>query len=143
MTDAVEESTDETGTEPVEVVEVELDKAGRQVREGKYSFKVPDGHPEQGNEIKKTFPYVKCTDDSQAVATLKERKWKLRDIVNDKLKAGARSNAYQNALMPYRPSEVSQADIRARMIRDLIRSKVPEALAIKTIDMALATTTTQ
>lgn len=140
MTDAVEESTDETETAPVEIVGAATDEIGRQVLEGKFSFKVPDGHPEQGREIKKTFSYAKCVDDKQAVATLNERKWKLRDIINDKIKASARSNSYQNALMPYRPSEVSQEDIRARMIRDLIRSKVPEALAIKTIDAALATT---
>lgn len=139
MTDAVEESSDETGTTPVAVVDVETDEMGRQVLEGKFSFKVPDGHPEQGNEVKKTFSYVNCTDDAQAVATLKDRKWKLRDIINDKIKASARSNSYQNALMPYRPSEVSQADIRARMIRDLIRSKVPEDRAIEIIDSALGT----
>ena len=62
----------------------------------------------------------------------------LRDLVNDELKGRARSNAYQNAVMPYRPSEVSQADIRTRMIRDLIRSGVSEAVATSVIDSALA-----
>ena len=134
MTDAVEETTEGTET----AVEVRTDETGRKLLMGAFSFKVPEGHPEQGNKIDKTFEYIECIDDVQAVATLKEKKWQLREIINDKLKASARSTSYQNALMPYRPSDVSQADIRARMIRDLVRSKVPEAIAIATIDTVLA-----
>lgn len=134
MTDAVEETTE--GAEVA--IEVRTDETGRKILTGAFTFKVPEGHPEQGNKIDKTFEFIECIDDVQAVATLKERKWQLREIVNDKLKASARSNSYQNALMPYRPSEVSQADIRARMIRDLVRSGVPETIAITTIDAALS-----
>ena len=133
MTDAVEETTEGTET----AVEVRTDETGRKILTGAFSFKVPEGHPQQGDKIDKTFEYIECIDDMQAVATLKERKWQLREIVNDKMKAAARSNSYQNALMPYRPSEVSQADIRSRLIRDLVRSGVPEAIAINTIDGAL------
>lgn len=167
MTDAVEETTEGTAT----AEEVRTDNQGRRLLTGGFGFKIPDGHPDQGQQVDKTFEYLECISDlvtfetdqeaaealrkselklrnliavflshRSALTTLVERDWNLTAIVNDKLKAGARSNAYQNALMPYRPSEVSQADIRARMIRDLIRSKVPEALAIKTIDAALATT---
>ncbi len=140
MTDAVEETTE--GTSEAEAVET--DERGRKKLVGGFSFKVPDGHPQQGEKIDKSFPYLECVDDRQAADTLKEKQekgmggWRLRDIVNDKLKASSRSNAYQNALMPYRPSEVPQADIRARMIRDLIRSGVPEGLATTTIDGVLA-----
>lgn len=105
---------------------------------GAFSFSVPEGHPEQGKKIEKSFDYTQCENDQEAVSTLKTREWKLTDLVNDKLKSAARSNSYQNALMPYRPSETSQADIRLRMIRDLIRSGVPEALATSTIDGVLA-----
>ena len=133
MTDAVEETTE--GTEVA--VEMRTDETGRKILTGAFSFKVPEGHPEQGNKIDKTFDYIECIDDRQAVAMLDERKWKLRELINDKLKASARSNSYQNALMPYRPSEVSQADIRSRLIRDLVRSGVPETIAITTINAAL------
>jgi hypothetical protein len=59
-------------------------------------------------------------------------------MVNDNLKANARSNAYQAALLPYRPSEVSAEDIKERMIRDYIRLGIPEDTARKQVEALLA-----
>lgn len=96
---------------------------------GKFSFKVPEGHPEQGKKIEKTFEYNVCDDDNDAQTVLTEKGWSLKDLVNDRLKSSARSNAYQAALMPYRPSEVSEEDIVERMVRDFIRIGVDEETA--------------
>jgi hypothetical protein len=57
------------------------------------------------------------------------------------LKANARSNAYQAALLPYRPSEVTPDEIKERMVRDYIRLGVPEDAARKQVDSLLAAQT--
>lgn len=66
-----------------------------------------------------------------------DKKLSLLEMVNDKLKANARSNAYQAALLPYRPSEVSPEDIKERMVRDYIRLGVPEAMARAQVEALL------
>lgn len=96
---------------------------------GKFTFKVPEGHPEAGKKIEKSFDYKECTDPAEAQAVMDDKKWSLVDMVNENLKASARSNAYQAALLPYRPSEVSQEDIIERMVRDYIRVGVAEDVA--------------
>lgn len=106
----------------------------------KFTFKVPEGHAQAGQTIEKSFEYKVCDTDDQALSVLNEKNWKLRDMVNDNLKANARSNGYQAALLPYRPSEVSQEDIKERMVRDFIRLGVPEAAARAQVDSLLATT---
>lgn len=63
-------------------------------------------------------------------------------MVNDNLKANARSNAYQAALLPYRPSEVSPAEIQERMVRDYIRLGIPEDVARAQVSGLLASTQT-
>ena len=105
---------------------------------GKFSFAVPEGHPEQGKKVEKGFEYDLCETDAEATTTIEGRKWTLVNLVNDKLKSSARSNSYQNALMPYRPSEVSQDDIKARMIRDYIRLGIPEDVATAQVNSLLA-----
>ena len=67
-----------------------------------------------------------------------EKKWNLVSLVNDNLKANARSNAYQAALLPYRPSEVSPDEIKERMVRDFIRLGVSEDTARKQVESLLA-----
>jgi hypothetical protein len=109
-----------------------------QVGEGHFKFDVPEGHTEAGEEKKGSFAFQQCDDEKEAVQALKDREWGLVKLVNDKLRQTARSNAYQNALAPYRPSEVSQDDIRARMIRDYIRMEIPEKVAREQIDALLA-----
>src|SRR6478609_6345355 len=102
----------------------------------KFTITVPEGHPEAGKKVEKAFEYQVCETEQEAQDTLKKKStdaegkpldngWTLKDLVNDKIKSNARSNAYQNALLPYRPSEVSEDVIRERAIRDLIRLGMP------------------
>lgn len=107
---------------------------------GKFSFKVPEGHADAGKKVEKSFDYSEVETPEEANTVLAEKKWKLEDLVNDTLKANARSNAYQSALLPYRPSEVSQEDIVERMVRDYIRLGIPEDTARKQVTAMLAAT---
>lgn len=104
----------------------------------KFSFTVPEGHAEAGKKIEKGFDYKVCETQDEAETILKEKNLSIVEMVNDKLKANARSNAYQAALLPYRPSEVSQDDIKERMIRDYIRLGIPEDTARKQVEALLA-----
>ena len=105
---------------------------------GKFSFAVPDGHPQAGEKIEKAFDYKQVENIDEANSVMTEKKWSLVDMVNDNLKANARSNAYQAALLPYRPSEVTPEDIKERMIRDYIRLGIPEDTARKQVEALLA-----
>lgn len=105
---------------------------------GKFTFKVPDGHPQAGEKIEKAFEYSQTESESEAQQVLIDKKWNLKEVVDDILKANARSNAYQAALLPYRPSEVPQEDIVERMVRDFIRLGMPEELARKEVLSTLA-----
>ena len=105
---------------------------------GKFTFAIPDGHPQAGEKVEKTFDYKVCNTDAEANEVLTEKKWSLTGLVNDSLKANARSNAYQAALLPYRPSEVTPDEIRERMIRDYIRLGVPEDAARKQVESMMA-----
>ena len=105
---------------------------------GKFSFSVPEGHPKVGEKIEKTFDYQVCNTPDEASATIAEKKWNVVAMVNDVLKANARSNAYQSALLPYKASEVEPETIKERMIRDYIRLNVPEDVARKQVEALLA-----
>ena len=105
---------------------------------GKFTFKVPDGHAEAGKQIEKAFDYDKCETEAEATAVIADKKWNIVSMVNDVLKANARSNAYQAALLPYRPSEVSEEDIAERMVRDYIRLGFSEEIARETVTKMLA-----
>ena len=107
---------------------------------GKFTFAVPEGHAEAGKKIEKSFDFKQCETTDEASAVIAEKKWNVVDMVNDNLKQNARSNAYQAALLPYRPSEVSAEDIRERMIRDYIRLGVSEEIARKQVEALLAAT---
>lgn len=104
---------------------------------GKFTFKVPEGHPEAGKVIEKAFEYPQVADDAEASAVIADKKWSLVGMVNDVLKANARSNAYQAALLPYRPSEVSPEDIKERMVRDYIRLGISEDVARAQVEALL------
>lgn len=101
---------------------------------GKFTFKVPEGHPEAGKKIEKSFEYSETETNDEATSVMADKKWSLKEMVDETLKANARSNAYQAALLPYRPSEVSPEDIKERMIRDYIRLGVPEDAARKQVE---------
>src|SRR5215218_8253721 len=107
-------------------------------KKGKFSFAGPQGHTETGNKIEKTFEYKVCNSDNEALEVIRDKKWSVAALVNDSLKANARSSAYQAALLPYRPSEVSQEDIVERMVRDYIRLGVSEEIARKQVSAMLA-----
>lgn len=111
-----------------------------QVGEGHFKFEVPEPHELAGEEKKGSFTYEVCDNEQEAVKTLKDREWGLVKVINDKLRQTARSNAYQNALAPYRPQSetVTPAVIKARMIRDYIRMGIDETVAAKQIDALLA-----
>ena len=107
---------------------------------GKFTFAIPEGHPQAGEKIEKAFEYPVCDTDAEAQNVMAEKKWSLTSMVNDVLKANARSNAYQAALLPYRPSEVSPEDIKERMIRDYIRLGIPEDTARTQVEALLSAT---
>ena len=109
-----------------------------QTKVGKFSFSIPEGHAQAGEKLEKSFEYQVCDNDSEATTVVSDKKWSVVGMVNDILKANARSNAYQAALLPYRPSEVSAEDIKERMIRDYIRLGIPEDTARKQVEALLA-----
>jgi hypothetical protein len=110
---------------------------------GKFSFSVPEGHPQAGEKIEKAFEYSVCETESEASEVIADKKWNIVSMVNDTLKANARSNAYQAALLPYRPSEVSPEDIKERMVRDYIRLGIPEETARAQVDALLKASASQ
>jgi len=112
-----------------------------QTKTGKFTFAIPESHPQAGEKIEKTFDYKLVDDVDEAMQVITEKKWSIVALVNDSLKANARSNAYQAALLPYRPSEVAPEDIKERMVRDYIRMGIPEDTARKQIDALLAAST--
>jgi len=107
---------------------------------GKFTFSIPDGHPQAGDKIEKTFDFQVCNTVEEASQVIADKKWNVVSMVNDNLKANARSNAYQAALLPYRPSEVSPDEIKERMIRDYIRLGISEDAARKQVESLLAAT---
>lgn len=107
---------------------------------GKFTFAIPEGHAQAGEKIEKTFDYTQVTTEAEATSVIADKKWSVVGMVNDVLKANARSNAYQAALLPYRPSEVSPEEIQERMVRDYIRLGVPEEMARKQVQALLAAT---
>jgi len=109
-----------------------------QTKTGKFTFAIPDTHPKGGEKVTETFTFKICDTESEAMQVITEKKWSVVALVNDSLKANARSNAYQSALLPYRPSEVPQEDIKERMIRDFIRLGIDQDTARKQVDALLA-----
>lgn len=114
---------------------------------GKFSFAVPEGHSQAGEKIEKSFEFPVCETESEALQTIADKAaksdkaaetWSIVALVNDALKSNARSNAYQAALLPYRPSEVAPEDIKERMVRDYIRLGVSEDKARAQVDALLA-----
>ena len=113
-------------------------KEKMQTKTGKFTFAIPESHPQAGEKIEKTFEFKVCDNETEATEVIKDKKWSIVALVNDSLKANARSNAYQAALLPYRPSEVSAEDIKERMVRDYIRLGIPEDTARKQVEALLA-----
>lgn len=112
-----------------------------EAKAGKFSFEVPEGHPRQGDKVEKSFEYQECSSDEEAVSILGERKWKLSKLVNDKLRTSARANAYQNALLPYKRTDVSAEDATRAIVRNLIGLGMSEADAIAQANAAVSKVT--
>lgn len=115
---------------------------------GKFTFKIPElteeqvaqgmERPDAGTEVEKAFEYQQPETDEEAQKLATEKKLSFKGLVADKIKSNARSNAYQAALLPYRPSEVSQDDIKERMVRDYIRLGISEENARRMVAEALS-----
>ncbi len=105
---------------------------------GQFSFAIPEGHEQAGEKVTKSFEFKVCDTENEALAVISEKKWSIAGMVNDALKANARSNAYQTALLPYRPSELSQDEIVERMVRDFIRIGFSEDVARTQVASMLA-----
>ena len=112
-----------------------------ETKSGKFSFAIPEGHAQAGDKVEKTFDYQVCNTEAEASEVITAKKWNIVTMVNDNLKANARSSAYQAALLPYRPSEVSPEDIKERMVRDYIRLGIPENVARAQVESMLANVT--
>lgn len=106
---------------------------------GKFSFKIPEdsGHVDAGKKVEKPFEYQETESQTEAEEVIVSKKWNVKEMVDETLKANARSNAYQAALLPYKASEVSPEDIKERMIRDYIRLGVSEDAARKQVEAML------
>lgn len=105
---------------------------------GKFSFAIPEGHPQAGEKVEKPFEFQIVETLDEANKVIADKKWSVIGMVNDTLKANARSNAYQAALLPYRPSEVTPEEIKERMVRDYIRLGINEDTARKQVEALLA-----
>jgi hypothetical protein len=111
---------------------------------GKFSFVVPGTpgepgvHADAGKKMEKAFEYEQVESLDEANKVLADKKWDIVGMVNDVLKANARSNAYQAATLPYRPSTVEPEDIKERMVRDYIRLGIPEEIARAQVESLLA-----
>lgn len=106
--------------------------------EGTTSVTVPSTHPDAGKKITVPFTYPVVETDEQAHDVLAEKEWSLIELVNDQLKANAKSSAYQSALNVYKPSEVDPAKVRQGMINGFIRSGLSVEMATQVVDAALA-----
>ena len=111
-----------------------------------FSFRIPKTHAsydpsavgDDANKVTKEFSYPVCKDEAEALQAMQAKEWDIVEMVNDTLKANARSSAYQTALAAYSESTVSPEKIRERMIKDFIRSGLSEEQATAVVDSALA-----
>lgn len=97
-----------------------------------FTFKVPADSPvesERGQKQTREFTFPVCATQEQAEAVAAEKEWNFLEMVNDALKANARSAAYQSALIPHKAPTVSKDEIFERMVRDMQRMGVSEAKA--------------
>jgi len=103
----------------------------------KFGYKVPKGHADEGKEFEKAFTYPVCETDEEVDTVLEGKGWDLKSMVNDALKANARSNAYQLALAVYKTTRTPEA-LRTDIIKDLVRLGFSEEVAAQQVDSMLA-----
>lgn len=104
----------------------------------KFTFVVPDTHPQAGEKIEKSFDYQECQTEGEALAVIADKasksekaaqSWSILALVNDAVKANARSNAYQAATLPFRPTDSTPEEQFEVGVRNMIRMGIPEAIA--------------
>ncbi len=104
----------------------------------KFTFVVPDTHPQAGEKIEKSFEYQECQSEPEALAVIAEKasksekaaqSWSVTALVNDALKQNARSNAYQAATLPFRPTDATPEEMFEAGVRQMIRMGIPESIA--------------
>ena len=93
-----------------------------------------------GTEIEKPFNFRQVDSDDLANKIITEKKWDLQELVNRKLKADARSNAYQAELLQHKPITTTRTpeEIAETMVRDAIRMGFSESDARAYVDSMLA-----
>ena len=130
-----------------EYAEVTRDAEGYIVDSDVLSFTVPadtikeDVKP--GTKYDKTFSFRVVENDEQANKIMEEKGLTLLDLINRKLKADARSNAYQSEVLAHKPlsSTVPVADIKERLVRDFMRAgegRITEAMARAQVEAILS-----
>jgi Glu-tRNA(Gln) amidotransferase subunit E-like FAD-binding protein len=108
------------------------------------SFTVPKETVKEGAtpgaKYDKSFTYRVCDSDELAHKIMEEKDWSVQDLVNRKLKADARSNAYQSESIAHQPvkSTVPLSEIKERLVRDFMRSGLSESVARAQVESVLA-----
>jgi len=123
---------------------VERDADGYIVGNDTLTFTVPKDTVKEGAvagaEIEKAFSFRQVDSDDLANKIITEKKWDLQELVNRKLKADARSNAYQAELLQHKPITTTRTpeEIAETMVRDAIRMGFSESDARAYVDSMLS-----
>lgn len=126
------------------VAEVVRDDDGFIVKTDTLTFTVPKDtvkdSAKAGDEIEKSFSFREADSDELANKVIADKKWSLQELVNRKLKADARSNAYQAELLQHKPITTTRTpeEIAETMVRDAIRMGFSESDARAYVDSMLA-----
>jgi hypothetical protein len=124
--------------------EVTRDADGFIVGNDTLTFTVPKDTVKEGAvagaEIEKPFSYRQVDSDDLAQRIITEKKWDLQELVNRKLKADARSTAYQSELLQHKPVTTTRTpdEIKESMVRDALRLGMSESDARNYVDSMLA-----
>lgn len=102
-----------------------------------FSYKVPKGHADEGKEYEKAFSYPICETNDDVEKVLEGKGWSVLQMVNDALKANARSNAYQLALAAYKTTRTPE-QLREDIIRDMVRGGINPEVARKQVEALFA-----
>lgn len=125
----------------------ERNDKGLLVKSDTLTFTVPKDTVKEGAiagaEIEKPFSYTEVENEEQATSVISDKKWNLVGLVNRKLKADARSSAYQAELLQHKPvtTTATPDEIKERMVRDAIRMGLAESDARAYVDSMLAAAT--
>jgi hypothetical protein len=126
---------------------VERNEEGYIVGKDVLTFTVPKDTVKEGAtagaEIEKPFTFLQVDSDEQANEIIASKKWNLQELVNRKLKADARSSAYQAELLQHKPvtTTATPDEIKERMVRDAIRMGLAESDARAYVDSMLSAAT--